>query len=307
MNAKFGITGADFSLVGNHEKSVHYRSSVHPCQDTPSKPSIDVGVTASGDTAKPAARELTPADREHRRGVRDYVLKDAEPWHREHLGRLYNDWDTSNQRYFNGELEVPYILLSEPCAPQVYGDCSSVSGFGGKSQIRIRPSLLVGTHPEVVAGSRAAEGRYRFVTDVLLHEMIHQYQQEISGETDPSYHGHGPAFRDQCNCIGALLGLPSVRTCKKRGADANLPSCSQWPHNVRPHDYYLGALARRQRHQRESTTVTLPLDVDGAVRVLLASFTVEDLQRITDDIERVTASGDNVIELYLRDQREEPA
>ncbi len=40
MNAKSGITGADFLLVGNHEKSVHICSSVHPCQDTPPKPSI---------------------------------------------------------------------------------------------------------------------------------------------------------------------------------------------------------------------------------------------------------------------------
>jgi hypothetical protein len=235
------------------------------------------------------------------------VFTKAEPWHREHLGRLYDDWGTYNQRYFDGVLEVPYIALSEPCAPQVYGDCSPVSGFGGKSQIRIRPSLLVGTHPDVVAGSRAAEGRYRFVTDVLLHETIHQYHQEISRKTDGSYHGHGPVFRDHCNCIGALLGLPSVRTCKKRGADKDLPSCSQWPHNVRPHDYYLGALASRQRHQQESATVTLPLDVDGAVRVLLASFTVEDLQRITDDIDRVTATGDTMIELSLRDRREESA
>ncbi len=267
----------------------------------------DVDVTASGDTATPAARELTPADREHRRGVRDYVLTKAEPWHREHLGRLYDDWDIYNQRYFDGVLEVPYIALSEPSNPRRYGDCSPVSGFGGKSQIRIRPSLLVGTHPDVVAGGETAEGRYRFVTDILLHEMIHQYHQEISRKTDGSYHGHGPAFRDHCNCIGALLGLPSVRTCKKRGADADLPSCSQWPHNVRPNDYYLGAYAPHQRHQRESTTVTLPLDVDGAVRVLLASFPVEDLQRITEGIERVTASGDNVIELCLRDQREELA
>ncbi len=28
---------------------------------------------------------------------------------------------------------------------------------------------------------------------------------------------------------------------KKRGKDKDLPSCAQWPLNVRPRDYYLGA------------------------------------------------------------------
>ena len=28
---------------------------------------------------------------------------------------------------------------------------------------------------------------------------------------------------------------------KKRGKDKDLPSCAQWPHNVRPAGFYLGA------------------------------------------------------------------
>lgn len=64
---------------------------------------------------------------------------------------------------------------------------------------------------------------------------------EITRKTEESYHGHGPTFRDACNRIGAILGLPLVRTSKKRGADKDLPSCAQWPHNVRPPDDYLGA------------------------------------------------------------------
>jgi hypothetical protein len=48
-------------------------------------------------------------------------------------------------------------------------------------------------------------------------------------------------FRDVCNRIGESLGLPPVRSSKKRKADAHLPSCAQWPHNVRPEDYYQGA------------------------------------------------------------------
>ena len=57
-----------------------------------------------------------------------------------------------------------------------------------------------------------------------------------------TYHGHGPKFRDQCNRIGAMLGLPPVRTGKARGKDKGLPSCAYWPHCVRPADYYQGGL-----------------------------------------------------------------
>jgi hypothetical protein len=32
-----------------------------------------------------------------------------------------------------------------------------------------------------------------------------------------------------------------VRDCKRRGAEKHLPNCAQWPHNVRPEGFYLGA------------------------------------------------------------------
>jgi hypothetical protein len=78
---------------------------------------------------------------------------------------------------------------------------------------------------------------------VLLHELIHHHNEEILHEPEDGWHGHGPKFRDECNRIGALLGLSPVRTSKRRGADQHLPSCAQWPHTVRPAAHYLGALA----------------------------------------------------------------
>ena len=86
-----------------------------------------------------------------------------------------------------------------------------------------------------------AEGRFLFIADVLLHEMVHQYQIEVSGDLEKSQHGHGPHFRDVCNRIGQTLRLPPARSHKKRGPDKDSPSCAQWPHNVRPADYYQGA------------------------------------------------------------------
>ena len=116
-----------------------------------------------------------------------------------------------------------------------------MGAYGARSQIKIRPSLMSGTHPHILSGPKYEQGRFLFIVDVLLHETIHLWQDEIVGYLEDSYHGHGPAFRDKCNEIGRRFGLPPVRTCKNRGKYRDLPSCSLFPHNVRPADYYQGA------------------------------------------------------------------
>src|SRR5262245_9503709 len=68
----------------------------------------------------------------------------------------------------------PYIILSSPSRPQALSDFSPVSGFGGHSQIMIRPTLLTGHHKALRKGERYAEGRFLFVADALLHETIHR-------------------------------------------------------------------------------------------------------------------------------------
>jgi hypothetical protein len=194
---------------------------------------------------------LIAADINLRESFRAFVLAEAEPWHREHLGRLYDLWEIWNARYFESMLTPPYVLLTPPESPRAFGDCSNISSFGGRCQIRVRLSLLMGTHPHLRPGDEYAEGRFRFVADVLLHESIHQWHYEITGDPELSYHGHGPAFAAVCNQIGADLGLPPVRSMKKRGPEKDLPSCAQWPINVRPHDYYLGAYRRHDQATSE--------------------------------------------------------
>lgn len=158
---------------------------------------------------------------------------------RDDLRWLHELWAGFNSAHFGGMMIPPYILLDEPSTPRRYGQFAARGGLGGRGQIMIRPSLLTGTHPHLRAAGETT--RRRFVADVLLHEAVHQWQHEADGHTDSGYHGHGPVFRDQANRIGTALGLPPVRTSKRRGPDAGLPSCSQWPHNVRPADYYAGA------------------------------------------------------------------
>jgi hypothetical protein len=176
--------------------------------------------------------ELRTLIREHARGQEGY---DA---------RLYDLWEKWNEEFFEGRMVPSLIQLTDPGQTHCYGYCSTYSGLAGiKSSIKIRRSILDGTLRDLEHGSRNPEGLRRFLEDVLLHEMIHQWHFEVTGQGDESYSGHGPAFSATANAIGERLGLPPVgRTCKKRDHEAKgLQSPSQWPHDVRPSAYYLGA------------------------------------------------------------------
>ena len=185
--------------------------------------------------------QLSAADRSHRAQFADYARHYGSPEHRAVLDPLYDLWEEWNAQFFERRMVLPHLLLLEPKSPRALGDHANISGWGSRNQIRIRPSLLTGKHPSVREGEEFAEGRFLFIADILLHETIHQYQEEVTGLTDDGYKGHGPAFRDECNRIGALLGLPPVRIAKARGSKKEVPSCAEWPHCVRQEGYYLGA------------------------------------------------------------------
>src|SRR5437016_3018440 len=108
---------------------------------------VTKAVSASSDEV--LAPSLDPADIAHREEFRRYVLQRAEEWHRRYLSHLYERWEQWKGDDFGGEMNAPYIMLGEPSAPQRYGDCSKISCWGGRSQIRIRPSLLRRTHPRI--------------------------------------------------------------------------------------------------------------------------------------------------------------
>ena len=235
---------------------------------------------------------LTAEILSHRHEFERFVLEQAEPWHREHLGRLFKNWRDWNGKHFESRLEPPYLVLSEPAFSRAYGCCRLFSSFGSRSEIRIRPSLIHGLHPAMVRGEEFAEGRQLFVDDVLLHEMIHQWQFEILGDWEPAYHGHGPLFRDVANRIGEVLGLSKVRDCKQRGKDVDLPSCAQWPHCVRSKAFYLGAYRPRRQ---------LPNTLEGMIsRWLINRLKSVDYQAAFDELKEAveaaignTLSGDS--------------
>ena len=210
-------------------------------------------------------RDIRRADIAHRKQYEKFVLDNGDPT----VSKLIHLWSYWNTEYFDGAFKVcPIILLAEPSKPSRLGDYSPVGAYGSRAQIRIRPSLLRGTHPHTLPGKEYEKGRFLLVADVCLHETIHLWQDEVMGDLEPTYHGHGPLFRDKSNEIGAKLGLPPVRTCKKRGKDAELPSCSQFPQNVRPADYYQGAYVRNADE---------PRPLKGRLERLLKDFTGEEI------------------------------
>jgi hypothetical protein len=162
---------------------------------------------------------------------------------RDNFLALRDHWRDCNTRFFDGRMLEPYITLTEPSAPQIYGQCCPVSSWGSRLEIRIRPSLLDGTHPRM---NGSTPGRMQFVKDVLLHEAIHQHIMEHQPDVnEDSYHGHGPVFTDYCNRIGRQLGLTEV-VVRNRGGN-KLPKAAQWPHCVAPPDRYCGAYQPRRK------------------------------------------------------------
>lgn len=170
------------------------------------------------------------------------------------LVKLYQCFDEYNHNFFDNQLVVSHLHLLSPASARIYGQYARVSSFGGLGEISLRLSLLTGTHPDVASGDEYLECRLRLLLDVLLHEMIHQYLDEVLNNPETSFKGHDPKFRGKCNEIGVILGLPPVRAAKQRGTNKLLPSCTPCPHNVRPEGYYLHAyLAGGNKHHPEGS------------------------------------------------------
>jgi hypothetical protein len=242
----------------------------------------DANVTASSDNL-PHNNLPAPVAR-HRTDYWNWVENHADTYKRDTLLALRDYWRHCNIRFFDGIMLEPYITLTEPSAPRIYGQCCSVSSWGSRMEIRLRPSLVIGTHPHMKPGTEFAAGRSQFVKDVLLHESIHQHVIEEQPEVDESsYHGHGPVFTAHCNRIGAMLGLPEV-VVRNRGRK-KLPKAAQWPHCVVPPDRYLGAYQLRHR---------VPVTTSGVV--IPAGYTASAIGPVDEtsflDIDFDTDSGD---------------
>ncbi len=184
-----------------------------------------------------------------REQIFEYAITNADSRHHEPVAHLCEHWEKTNNEFFGGLLLPAVIEFDEPGSTTSYGECSTDSGFGVSNKIQIRPSILDGTLQELRGGSKDPEGLMRFAEHVLLHETIHQWafecvpREAVLAESK-NYNGHGPIFSTKANEIGEKLGYPPVRSHNKKshsGKTRDLPNPSQWPHNVCPPEYYLGA------------------------------------------------------------------
>jgi hypothetical protein len=107
------------------------------------------------------------------------------------LGEEYltRRWKEFNSRYFFGALTGPHIRVEKNRSYS--GEFSRIPGR--PSEIRINSALL--TLP-------SAQAR---LDNTLLHEMVHQYVEEIEGGDEWA---HGLRFFTVANRIGAELSLP---------------------------------------------------------------------------------------------------
>jgi hypothetical protein len=134
------------------------------------------------------------------------------------LERLAAYWDEANRRWFGGKMEPVPIVAGLENTKRTMG-----TWWPARRQIQIRESLLDRINKP---------GMYGQVTDVLLHEMVHQYLDQHLREKEWGEPEHGPTFTAWCNKIGSKLGLAEVVARKPRGRD--VPLSRYWPHCVRP-------------------------------------------------------------------------
>ncbi len=105
----------------------------------------------------------------------DNILKTA--WVRQ----LKADWKTANYHYFKDSMRLPDIELS--CAEKVLGEWKG----GNYRRLSISVSLI-------------ADYSWEYVQEVLYHEMVHQYVEEILGIRDSL--PHGDVFKRVCQQNG---------------------------------------------------------------------------------------------------------
>jgi hypothetical protein len=102
---------------------------------------------------------------------------------------LFLRWQWLNERFFRGHLIGPAIRLAA-----ANGKFSGLFSrpVGRPAEIWINRALL------------ASRNVHQHLDNTLLHEMVHQYVEELQGGDEWS---HGPRFFTVANRIGAQMGL----------------------------------------------------------------------------------------------------
>ena len=192
-----------------------------------------------------AAREQ--AGDEERRARRDFAVSQGEdryrPWQRD----LYVSWEGWNARHFQGRLKPPHLGFGRT-PPRSLGICSILTDYGARCQSLLNARLVFGDDPLWVA-EPGGRGHRRAVEDLFLRLTVQQYVIEVLGGDERRYYGCGPLFLAEANRVGLSMGLGQVVFDRSGPADAGLPICKGWPHNVRPEDWYSPGITQALLHR----------------------------------------------------------
>jgi hypothetical protein len=161
------------------------------------------------------------------------------------LDRMYS---ALNRRLFFGHLPAPLITVAVPRGSTILATCCPIIVDPmARPEITFHPDLLDGSHPYYATGSFDRRGIERFLSDLMLHEMLHALVWRCEGRVDPRpvHDGHGPLYCDWCRRVTPLLD--NIR----RQAEDRLTvgNCHDWPFRLRDRAYYLGAV-RVERPKR---------------------------------------------------------
>lgn len=229
--------------------------------------------------------KTTPVDQEAslRKQIFDYSLSKADGPYQEFIAQLNALWETYNQTYFDSSMTPSAIFITPPQSPKALADCALFSAYGGKHQIRIRPTVIDGTY-KGFNPNHQLQFRWLYIQDILLHEMIHQIQHEVLKLTESGYQSHGNEFTGVANRIGETLGLPPVFV--RRRKDKSLPIAAQWPLNVRPDGYYGDLLAAHQDTDDEPETESEPAPEPDYMALAIEAFSMLTLDQHPEFIDR---------------------
>jgi Helix-turn-helix len=180
--------------------------------------------------------------------IREFSLTEAEGPDASVIAALYRFFDEHNEAFWGGKVHPVPILITPPTSARAYADAAEFSAFGCRQQLRVRPGVARGTHNRTkdqgttafwrMRGNHAPEGRLRWLSDLVLHEMVHLWLSQIEDPHREEHDGHGRSFTDECNRIGGMLGLPEVQARRRKQDPRDLPISPDWPFCCRPAGMY---------------------------------------------------------------------
>lgn len=190
---------------------------------------------------------MSPEDIAHRQHAAEYVEHTHSDWHGPHIQRFMgiHEWvrgllaASGDPILTSRELVWPKTGIGAVPGTRTLSLFRPIAEDGSVAQIAVRESVLTGEHPQVRSGPEYEEGRCRLADDAFLGAVASQVRTEIVRDAEAGYGGHGPVRAGVCNFLGRHLGVPVV--VKKGAKLPGVQTCVDWPMNVRPPGYYLGA------------------------------------------------------------------